>query len=72
MSRRKDKILDKSRRDGWGRAIVEAETQIQQYRKKIYELTKSVNIFRAKIASGEPWPDDKQVERQSREQQHSV
>jgi hypothetical protein len=55
MSSSKDKVLDKSLKGGWGRAIVEAETQIQQYRKKIYELTNSVTIFRAKIASGEPW-----------------
>jgi hypothetical protein len=55
MSRGKDKNIDK-RGKGWERSLNEAERQILQYQRKIFELRNSIKIIQEKIASGEPWP----------------
>jgi hypothetical protein len=41
---------------GWERSLDEAERQILQYKRKIFELRNSIKIIQEKIASGEPWP----------------
>lgn len=70
MSRKKDKQLDKSA-NGWAAAMIEAERQIVQYKRKIYELGESLKIMRTKIADGEPWPGT-QSDAQTSTEQHSV
>jgi hypothetical protein len=44
-------------RGGWQQALGEAERQIGQHKRKIFELTNSIKIMREKIAAGEPWPE---------------
>jgi hypothetical protein len=57
VSREKDNKINKSAR-GWRRALEEAERQILEYKRKLYELNRSVKIMREKIASREVWPGD--------------
>ncbi len=52
---RKDKFYDKNL-NGWESAIYEANRQIREAKNRINSLEKSVNVFRRKIESGEPWP----------------
>lgn len=55
MSRKKDKTRDKSVLK-WNEALAEAEGQTAMYKRKIYELNRSMQIMRENIASGAPWP----------------
>jgi len=55
MSRKIDKSRDKSK---WQKALAEAERQISQYKRKIFEFNGSVKIIQDKIAAGEPWPGE--------------
>jgi len=55
MSSKIDKTRDKSK---WHKALQEAERQISQYKRKIFELNSSVQIIQDKIAAGEPWPGE--------------
>lgn len=61
MSRKKNKNKDKLQ-NGWERALAEAENQVKMRQRKIYELRKTITIFREKIASGEPWPLDDAIQ----------
>jgi len=70
MTRKKDKTKDKSR-IGWKRALIEAERQINEYKRKIHELNGSVKIMQEKIAAGEPWPGTQSADH-SEGRQHSV
>jgi hypothetical protein len=40
---------------GWGEAIADAERQISTAKLRINQLNESIEIFRRKLASGEPW-----------------
>jgi hypothetical protein len=53
--KQKDKKIDNFV-PGWERALQEAERQILMHRRSIVQLRGSVEIFKRKIATGEPWP----------------
>jgi phage shock protein A len=55
VNKKIDKVQDKSLGQ-WEAALEEAERQILGHRRSITQLRGSVEIFKKKIASREPWP----------------
>ncbi len=55
VNKKIDKVKDKSLGQ-WEAALEEAERQILGHRRSITQLRGSVEIFKKKIASREPWP----------------
>lgn len=53
-------------REGWKRAITDAEAEIARARGRIYKLRESIRIFKKKLEAGEPWPGSDSVSKRSK------